>query len=99
METILVTWETLDSLCQLMMLFQLMLSRTIEGRADDWFCYAHNIQVHPMTFRHVLGQNPNIIEYQVEQTQNGAIIRVVAPKNINRENLQKSLISSLFEPS
>ena len=55
METILVTWETLDSLCQLMMLFQLMLSRTIEGRADDWFCYAHNIQVHPMTFRHVLG--------------------------------------------
>jgi phenylacetate-coenzyme A ligase PaaK-like adenylate-forming protein len=48
----------------------------IEGRRDDDFRYGTTV-VPPLAFRHVLGTDPSISEYQVTQTAHGADILVV----------------------
>lgn len=48
----------------------------IEGRRDDDFRYG-SIAVPPLVFRHILGSDPSISEYQVTQTADGADILVV----------------------
>ena len=56
--------------------------KSILGRTDDWFNY-NKCRVHPMIFRHVLGQIKEIEEYQVTQTENGADILIVSPEELN----------------
>ena len=48
----------------------------IEGRRDDDFRYGTTV-VPPVAFRHVLGTDPTVSEYQVTQTPRGADILVV----------------------
>jgi phenylacetate-coenzyme A ligase PaaK-like adenylate-forming protein len=50
----------------------------VEGREDDDFRYG-DVVVPAIVFRHVLGADPRIVEYQVRQTARGAEVLVVAP--------------------
>ena len=61
--------------------------KSIQGRADDYFTYQQNIKVHPMVFRHVLGQYSEIIEYQVFQTEKGADINFIASEAISPDTI------------
>ncbi len=67
----------------------------IKGRADNWFDYGGKTKIHPMVFRGVLGQEPHISEYQVQQTPNGARVLAVTHGEIPIEELKNSLITSL----
>lgn len=64
----------------------------IGGRRDDDFCYGATM-VPAIAFRHVLGTDPRISEYQVVQTAAGADIVVVG--NPNLEVLISSLVAAL----
>lgn len=52
----------------------------IQGRLDDVFDY-HGLRVHPHLFRSLLGRHPEVVEYQVRQTERGAriAVRCLAP--------------------
>ncbi len=71
--------------------------KEILGRADDWFIYNNLLRVHPMVFRHILGQEDEISEYQVEQTKQGAVIRIVSEQKIDTYKLTCQLKTSLQE--
>ena len=62
----------------------------VKGRADDIFVYAGGIHIHPLVFRTPLGQNPDIAEYQVLQTKDGARIGVVASGPIDIATLRQA---------
>jgi phenylacetate-CoA ligase len=49
-----------------------------QGRLDDTFAYPGGVSIHPHMFRSSLGQHRQIIECQVQQTQRGAEIQVLA---------------------
>ena len=67
----------------------------IGGRRDDDFRYGATT-VPPIAFRHVLGTDPRVSEYQVTQTATGADIVVVgAPDALDTEALTTSLIAEL----
>lgn len=66
-------------------------TQTIGGRTDDWFVYPNNIEIHPMTFWHILGQEANIAEYQVEQIHRGVIVRMTTYKQQNDARLKQTL--------
>jgi phenylacetate-CoA ligase len=53
----------------------------IAGRRDDDFRYGGRI-VAAGVFRHVLGTDPGITEYQVRQTESGAEVRVVGTADL-----------------
>ena len=73
----------------------------VEGRSEDHFIYravdGKDVHVHAHLFRHVLEHSPQIIEYQVKQTTNGANIEVVAKGQtlIDTNNLQDTLTCDL----
>ncbi|HJO93598.1 MAG TPA: hypothetical protein QF753_09385 [Victivallales bacterium] len=73
-----------------------VLSRVI-GRCDDYFSYKDGIKVHPMIFRHVLGQIPEIIEYQVHQTVSGADISIICSGYIDQAVIKAGLLRGLKE--
>jgi phenylacetate-coenzyme A ligase PaaK-like adenylate-forming protein len=50
----------------------------VQGRLDDHFRYAGDIEVHPHLFRSALAAIPEVTEYQVRQTARGAGIVVQA---------------------
>jgi phenylacetate-coenzyme A ligase PaaK-like adenylate-forming protein len=64
----------------------------IAGRRDDDFCYGRRT-VPASAFRHVLGTDPRIAEYQVRQTLGGADVLVVGSPDVAA--VAASLISSL----
>ncbi|MBE1549794.1 phenylacetate-coenzyme A ligase PaaK-like adenylate-forming protein [Mycobacterium sp. OAS707] len=64
----------------------------IGGRRDDDFCYG-SITVPAITFRHVLGTDPHVSEYQVMQTTRGADILTVGRPDI--DNLATSVAAAL----
>ena len=64
----------------------------IGGRRDDDFRYGP-ITVPAITFRHVLGTDPRVSEYQVTQTSNGAHILAVGHPNV--ETLETSVAAAL----
>ena len=70
--------------------------KSILGRADDWFTYG-KCRVHPMIFRHILGQNKEIEEYQVIQTMDGADILIVSSEGIDLEPLRNGIKSNLLK--
>lgn len=67
----------------------------IVGRSDDWFVYPHQAEVHPMTFWNLFEEEPLISEYQVEQTKEGAIIRLLAYEGLNIEKMKATLETAL----
>ena len=67
----------------------------VKGRADDIFVYAGGIHIHPLLFRTPLGQNPDIAEYQVRQTRDGASIGVVASGPIDIATLRRQIVDGL----
>lgn len=73
------------------------LIREVRGRADDAFQYDGDVKVHPLVFRTPLGQHPNIEEYQVWQTENGARISLVTVGEVNGETLTADLVAALRE--
>ncbi|AGB25674.1 coenzyme F390 synthetase [Mycobacterium sp. JS623] len=64
----------------------------IGGRRDDDFCYG-SITVPAIAFRHVLGTDPHVSEYQVMQTTRGADILAVGRPDI--DNLATSVAAAL----
>ncbi len=67
----------------------------VHGRADDVFCYASGIRVHPLNFGSPLGKDPAIVEYQVRQTERGAEIALVAHASVNIDALRSTLAQRL----
>jgi len=67
----------------------------IEGRNDDTFLYADGVSVHPHLFRSILGREPAISEYQVQQTAAGAEIIVCAEGQFDVEKLNRKLQEAL----
>lgn len=67
----------------------------IEGRNDDTFVYGDGVSVHPHLFRSILGREPAISEYQVQQTPAGAEIIVCAQGPFDVESLNLKLQEAL----
>ena len=67
----------------------------IEGRNDDTFIYRDGVSVHPHLFRSILGREPLISEYQVQQTRAGAEVIVCADGAIDVESLNHRLEKAL----
>jgi phenylacetate-coenzyme A ligase PaaK-like adenylate-forming protein len=67
----------------------------IEGRNDDTFTYTDGVSVHPHLFRSILGREPAISEYQVQQTQAGAEIIVCADGAVDIDSLTRKLQEAL----
>jgi phenylacetate-CoA ligase len=64
----------------------------ISGRRDDDFLYGSH-SVPASAFRHVLGTDPRIVEYQVVQTEGGADVLVVASADV--QSLVPALTTAL----
>ena len=64
----------------------------ISGRQDDDFVYGSH-SVPASAFRHVLGTDPRIVEYQVVQTEGGANVLVVATAEM--QSLVPALVSAM----
>ena len=71
--------------------------REVKGRSDAWFVYSGNIRIHPMSFRGVLGQNPHISEYQVQQTPDGARVLAIVDGSFSPAPLEEALVQALAE--
>ena len=69
--------------------------KEIKGRADVWFIYGHDLKVHPMVFRGVLGQERQISEYQVQQTPDGARILAITHGTFTPTATECSLVQLL----
>lgn len=67
----------------------------IEGRNDDTFVYRDGVSVHPHLFRSILGREPAILEYQVQQTPTGAAIIICAEGAVDIESLTGKLEEAL----
>lgn len=66
----------------------------IGGRRDDDFCYS-GATVPASVFRHVLGTDPRVSEYQVKQTVGGAEILAVGSPDVDQ--LTSSMMDALRE--
>ena len=71
------------------------LIKSVAGRSDDIFVYPGDIHIHPLVFRTPLGQNSNIEQYQVHQTEHGARIGVMATGPIDVPTLKQELVAAL----
>lgn len=67
----------------------------VEGRLEETFLYAGGLVVHPMVFRSVLSNHPDVVDYQVRQTKDGADIDVVEARPFNRGALEAALAAGL----
>jgi phenylacetate-coenzyme A ligase PaaK-like adenylate-forming protein len=64
----------------------------ISGRRDDDFVYGSQ-SVPASAFRHVLGTDPRIAEYQVVQTENGADVLVITGADV--QSLGPALVAAM----
>jgi phenylacetate-CoA ligase len=64
----------------------------ISGRRDDDFAFGVHA-VPASAFRHVLGTDPRIVEYQVLQTEGGVDVLVVA--NADVQSLVPALVAAM----
>jgi phenylacetate-CoA ligase len=67
----------------------------IQGRRDDTFIYAGNIDVHPHVFRSALQREAAVSEYQVRQTVQGAEILIRASGELDAPGLQRGIEDQL----
>jgi len=73
----------------------MQLIEDIGGRSDDMFQYDRGISIHPMVFRSILGQERAIIEYQVTQTERGAVVAVRTGGTLTVRDLTERLVAAL----
>jgi phenylacetate-CoA ligase len=66
----------------------------VDGRADDLFRYG-DVTVHPHAFRTALARQPDVRDYQVRQTDAGAVVRVVVDGTLAADELGDELRSRL----
>lgn len=66
-----------------------------QGRLDETFVYQGGASVHPHVFRSALSHYPEIVEYEVRQTQRGADIRVVSDTDLDTHTLGYTLQGAL----
>ncbi len=76
--------------------------KEIRGRADIFLIY-DGLKIHPMVFRSVLGQVPEISEYQVQQTERGARVLVIEHGTVEEKLVARDLeialeLSGVEEP-
>lgn len=62
-----------------------------QGRLDETFVYGMGVSVHPHLFRSALGEEPEIIEYQVHQTDRGARIEIIAESKIDTRRIGRKI--------
>ena len=67
----------------------------IQGRLEDSFTYEENLVIHLLAFRRVLGHFPNIVEYQVRQTERGAAVFLIANGQVNCQEIETKIAGSL----
>jgi len=67
----------------------------IQGRLDDVFRYGDGTQVHPQLFRSALGRERNILEYQVQQTESGAVIALHCVGALDTAALEREIAAGL----
>jgi len=68
---------------------------SIDGRSDDVFHYA-GAAVHPHVFRTAIGRHLGVRDYEVRQTQRGAVVRVVeGPGSIDTAALGSEIADGL----
>jgi phenylacetate-coenzyme A ligase PaaK-like adenylate-forming protein len=67
----------------------------IQGRNDDVFVYPGGLSVHPHVFRSVLARLPEITEYQVRQTGEGAEVLLRAADVVDVQCLADDLETAL----
>ncbi len=68
------------------------MTAAFERRRDDGFVYgSHTLPA--SAFRHVLGTDPRIVEYQVVQTESGADVLVVATGDV--QSLEPALVAAM----
>jgi phenylacetate-CoA ligase len=66
----------------------------IQGRLDDVFVYDGR-RVHPHVFRSALGRHAGVVEYQVRQTPQGALIAVRCSAPVDLERLSAEIAHAL----
>jgi phenylacetate-coenzyme A ligase PaaK-like adenylate-forming protein len=66
----------------------------IQGRLDDHFVYDGR-RIHPHAFRSVLARHPGVVEYQVRQTSQGALIAVRCGAPVHHDQLAGEIVDSL----
>ncbi len=71
------------------------LAGDIRARATSWFNYKNDIKISPMVFRLPLEEHQEIDEFQVEQTKEGAIIRLVSSNNLDTMVIRDELLGAL----
>ena len=67
----------------------------VQGRLDETFSYASGVQVHPHLFRSALGNEPNVLEYQVRQTRRGAAIAIRCTGDVDVPRLRSEIAKGL----
>jgi phenylacetate-CoA ligase len=68
----------------------------VRGRADEVLHY-DDVDVHPITVRSVLVKTPEVIDYQVRQTERGLDATLVAEGTLDIERLSERLRAALGE--
>ena len=67
----------------------------VQGRHDDAFVYGPGIVAHPHLFRTALANHPDVVDYQVRQTRDGAEINVIEARPFDQRALAATLASGL----
>lgn len=68
----------------------------VHGRTDDTFSFSGGVVAHPLIFSTVLGRAPQVAEYQVHQTANGADVLVLpAGEALDLRSLRRDLEQGL----
>lgn len=69
----------------------------IQGRLDDEFVYDAGVRIHPHVFRSVFVREPALVEYQVNQTADGAEILLCHDLPLDAEGLAAGVIAALAD--
>lgn len=72
--------------------FQLV--QSIKGRNDDSFSYANNICIVPEVFENLIFPQADVDEYQVFQTEQGAVVWLIASNTIDTRKMEKNLVAA-----
>jgi phenylacetate-coenzyme A ligase PaaK-like adenylate-forming protein len=71
------------------------LHATVEGRADEVFRYG-TVAIDPLIIRTVIVKAPNIVEYQVRQTDRGIDVAIVADGATDHGATDHGVLASLL---
>jgi phenylacetate-CoA ligase len=70
---------------------------TVDGRSDEMFRYGE-VTVHPHLFRTAIGRHLDVRDYEVAQTQRGAVVRLVADASgVDAAALRDAITAGLRE--